>query len=81
MDNITVWIMGILVAFIAVSDIWLIRKYGKQATYSANIIRFFTKHKKGFVTGFLIGFVFGHLFWSMPTESVYPNKECKEVLK
>lgn len=78
MTNITVWIMGLMVLFIAISDVWLIRKYGKQATYSANIIRFWRKHKKGMIAGGLIMFVMGHLFWSMPTEDVYNNIECKK---
>lgn len=71
--------MAILVIFIAISDIYLIKKYGKQASYSANIIRFFYKHRKPFLMGFAIGVVFGHLFWSMDIRDVYYDLNCKPL--
>lgn len=78
MENLTVNIMAGLVLFIAISDIILIKVYGKPASYSANIIRWTYKHRKPFFVGFFVGVVFGHLFWSMPTDTVYENIECKE---
>ena len=62
--NTTLIIMLFLVVFVAVADVLLIWKKGKQASISAHIIRYSKKYPS---IPFLLGFVCGHLFWSMDT--------------
>jgi hypothetical protein len=60
--NITILFIFIIVASIAIFDVWIIMKKGKQESISAHIIR--ASHKYPSIP-FLAGFVCGHLFWSM----------------
>jgi TctA family transporter len=62
--NITLVFIAVLVIAIAVFDVWIIAKKGKQESISAHIIRMSYKYPS---IPFLIGFVCGHLFWSMNT--------------
>lgn len=55
-------VVGLLVVLIAVYDVWIILKKGKQESISAYIIRWSKQYPS---IPFLIGFVAGHLFWSM----------------
>lgn len=60
--NITLSFIGIVVVAIAVFDVWIIAKKGKQESISAHIIRLSHQYPS---IPFLVGFVAGHLFWSM----------------
>jgi hypothetical protein len=57
-------------------DVYIIYKKGKHASISAYLIRWFREYS---LVSFLTGMVMGHFFWSMPTENIYKNVECKEV--
>lgn len=74
--NLTVLFMSIGVACIAIFDVYIIYKKGKSESISAHIIR---GSKKYPLLVLIAGVVLGHLFWSMPTEAVYKNVECKKV--
>ena len=58
----------------AVYDVWTIAKRGKQTSISAFIIR--GSHKYPIIV-LLLGVLLGHLFWSMRTDDIYYNMECK----
>jgi predicted permease len=60
--NLTILFIFIVVAAIAIFDVWVIIKKGKQESISAHIIRLSRQYPS---IPFLIGFVCGHLFWSM----------------
>ena len=60
----------------AVFDVWVIAKKGNSESISAHIIRLARKWP---LFPLLSGILLGHFFWSMPTESVYKNTECKKV--
>lgn len=77
MNLTTIFILGTIAA-IAIFDVWIIAKKGKSESISAHIIR---ESKNYPLLVLLFGIVLGHLFWSMPTESIYKNVECKEKLK
>ena len=79
--NLTVAFLLSLVILITIFDVWIIAKKGKSESISAHIIRWTYKHKKPFYMGIAIGIVLGHLFWSMPTDSVYKNTKREEVIK
>ena len=64
--NLTILFCAIVVAAIAIFDVWIILKKGKQESISAHIIR--ASHKYPMLP-FLLGIVCGHLFWSMDTAS------------
>jgi hypothetical protein len=76
-----IFVVGIIVA-IAVFDIWIIWRDGKQASVSAWIIRYSKNYP---IFPFLLGVAMGHLFWSMSdfdwmlTEDVV--KACETYLK
>lgn len=72
--SITLLFIVLLVAAIAIFDVWVIAKKGKQESISAYIIRWSHKYPS---IPFLIGFVAGHLFWSMSDKDWMIN----EVLK
>lgn len=59
---ITVIFIIFLVAAIAVFDVWVIIKKGKQESISAYIIRWSKQYPS---IPFLLGYVMGHLTWSM----------------
>ena len=63
------------------SDIYIIKKKGKSASISASVIRVVNKNRLEFFIILSIGVVLGHLFWSMPTESVYKGAKCERVAK
>lgn len=69
--NITIAFIIFLVVIIAVFDVWVIAKKGKQESISAHIIRMSHKHPS---IPFLIGYVAGHLFWRMYDASVWGEK-------
>jgi predicted permease len=73
--NLTVLFIVVGVACIAIFDVYIIRKKGKQESISAHIIR---GSKKYPLLVLITGIVLGHLFWSMPTEDVQYNTECVE---
>ena len=62
--SITLIFIALLVAAIAIFDVWVILKKGKQESISAYIIRYSHKYPS---IPFLLGFLCGHLFWSMNT--------------
>lgn len=59
--------------FLALFDVYIIAKKGKQESISAYIIR---GSKKYPLMVLLFGILLGHLFWSMNTEDIYYNTEC-----
>lgn len=59
--------------FLALFDVYIIAKKGKQESLSAYIIR---GSKKYPLLVLLFGILLGHLFWSMQTEDIYYNTEC-----
>jgi hypothetical protein len=71
--NLTVAFIIFLVVIIAIFDVYIIAKKGKQESISAHIIRMSHQYPS---IPFLIGFVAGHLFWRMYDVAVYG-----EVLK
>jgi L-lactate permease len=71
--NLTVAFIIFLVVIIAIFDVYIIAKKGKQESISAHIIRISHKYPS---IPFLIGFTAGHLFWRMYDVAVYG-----EVLK
>ena len=76
-------ILGLVAVIIAVYDVWIIKKKGKQASISADIIRMSKKLPAiVFLIGLLLGFIFGHLFWSMDTFDWMPVdkiiERCRE---
>jgi hypothetical protein len=71
--NLTIAFIIFLVVIVAVFDVYIIAKKGKQESISAHIIRI--SHKYPSIT-FLLGFLCGHLFWRMNDIAVFG-----EVLK
>jgi TctA family transporter len=72
--SITLIFIFLIIAAIAIFDVWVIIKKGKQQSISAYIIRWSKQYPS---IPFLIGFVAGHLFWSMSDKDWMIN----EVLK
>lgn len=79
--NLTILVLAITFFGLIIFDVYVILKKGKSESISAHIIRFTYKHRKGFFMGLITGVICGHLFWSMPTDSVYKNVKCIEVTK
>lgn len=77
--TLTTLFMILIVLIIAVMDIYLIKKKGKPYSFSAYIIRYVNYNRLAFFTTLGVGIVMGHVFWSMKTEDIYKNVECKEV--
>ncbi len=71
--NITALIILITAVFLALFDVYIIAKKGKQESISAHIIR---GSKKYPLIVLCFGILLGHLFWSMKTEDIYYNTEC-----
>jgi len=71
--NLTVLIIVTTAIFLAIFDVYIIAKKGKQESISAHIIR---GSKKYPLVVLLFGILLGHLFWSMNTEDIYYNTEC-----
>jgi hypothetical protein len=67
-----------VIASIALFDVYIIYKNGKQESISAHIIR---GSKQYPLLVLIFGVVLGHLFWSMKTEDIYYNTKCVEVSK
>jgi len=75
----TWWFLTIIALVLIIFDIYIIKKKGKSGSISASVIRVVNKNRKEFFIVLSIGIVLGHLFWSMPTESVYKNVKCEKV--
>jgi len=71
--NLTVLFILIVIIIVAIYDVWVIKKKGKPESISAHIIRISKTYP---LITLLTGILLGHLFWSMPTESVYENMKC-----
>ena len=69
--NLTLIFIFSTIVAIAVFDIWVIAKKGKQESISAHIIRASHKHPS---IPFIAGYVCGHLFWKMYDVSVWGEK-------
>lgn len=74
--NLTILILIISALFLIVFDVYIIAKKGKHESISAYIIR---GSKKYPLMVLLFGVVLGHLFWSMKTEDIYKDVECKTI--
>lgn len=75
MDVTVVFIVAIAI-IIAVYDFYIIAKKGKHHSVSAVLIRWFRDYP---VITFMFGLLCGHLLWSMRTEDIYNDVECKKV--
>jgi len=65
----------VLVIVVAIFDVWIIAKKGKPASLSAEVIRISKAMP-------LVTLLFGILFWSMRTDDIYADVECKtKVIK
>jgi predicted permease len=71
--SLTAIFMISIVVIIALFDVYIIAKKGKQESISAYIIR---GSKNYPLLVLLFGILLGHLFWSMRTEDIYYNTEC-----
>lgn len=76
--NTTVIFIFIVIAAIAIFDVWVIWKKGKHESISAHIIR---SSKQYPLIVLLFGIVLGHLFWSMRTDDIYPEIKCVQDSK
>lgn len=74
--SITLVFIVTLVLLIAVFDVWVIYKKGKQESISAYLIRGSREYP---LIVFLCGIVAGHVLWSMKTEDIYYNTKCIET--
>ena len=72
--NLTTAIIVSALIGLVLFDFWVIAKKGKPESISAHIIRTFRKQP---LVLFLSGMLIGHLVWSMKTEDVYRDTECK----
>jgi len=70
-----IFIFSIIIS-VAVFDIVIIAKKGKQESISAYVIRASYKYP---LLVLITGIVLGHLFWSMKTQDWNPNIKCVEV--
>jgi hypothetical protein len=71
--------MFIIAIVMIVFDIYIIKKKGKSASISASVIRVVNANRLVFFLIFSLGVVCGHLFWAMPTESIYNDVKCEKV--
>lgn len=60
--NLTVATIFIVVAIIAIYDVWVIMARGKYESISAHLIRIFRAYP---LVTLILGIVLGHLTWSM----------------
>ena len=74
--SLTIIFLLTTASVIIVFDVYIIAKKGKSESISAYVIR---GSKKYPLLVLAFGILLGHLFWSMPTESVYKNIECKPI--
>jgi hypothetical protein len=74
--NLTVLFLIIIAVSLALFDVYIIWKKGKQESISAHIIR---GSKKYPLLVLLFGIVLGHLFWSMNIEDIYYNTKCEKT--
>ena len=74
--NITLIFIISTIVIIAIFDVWVIWKKGKSESISAHLIRM---TKKMPLIAFLFGILTGHLLWSMKTDDIYPDVECKKI--
>lgn len=77
---------GFVIVAIAVFDIYIIFKKGKEESISAYIIRGSRKMPLiVFSSGLIIGILLGHLLWSMDTFDWMPKEEiikkCESIFK
>ncbi len=79
--NLTLWVLLLNFIFLIIFDYWIIKKAGKEESISAYVIRFYYKNKKGFLIGVATGCLLGHFFWSMKTDDVYKDVECKPKME
>lgn len=73
--NLTLIFILALIVSVAVFDVVIIFKKGKQESISAHIIRASKKYPS---IPFLLGFLCGHLFWSMSDQD-WQIKDTKEI--
>lgn len=76
--SITAFFIIATVIIWAVFDVYIIVKKGKQESISAYIIRGSYKYP---LVVLCFGILLGHLFWSMRTEDIYYDVECKKIEK
>lgn len=71
--------LSALVLSVAIFDIYVIAKHGKQESISAYVIRGSKKYPlMVLIFGLSLGIVFGHLFWSMDSEDYMYPEDFKE---
>lgn len=74
--SITAIVMLSAAVFLALFDVYVIAKKGKQESISAYVIR---GSKKYPLLVLMFGILLGHLFWSMKTEDIYYGTKCFDV--
>jgi hypothetical protein len=74
--NLTLLFIGVIVALIAIFDVYIIAKKGKNESISAHVIR---GSKQYPLLVLILGVVLGHLFWPMATEDIYTDVKCEKV--
>lgn len=76
----TTWLfLTIIAGLMIIFDVYIIAKKGKSESISAHVIKVVNKDRKVFFLVLSLGIVLGHLFWAMPTESVYSDVECTKI--
>lgn len=71
--------LAIIAVAMIVFDVYIIAKKGKSESISAYVIKVVNRDRMTFFLVLCLGIVLGHLFWSMPTESIYDNVECTKI--
>jgi hypothetical protein len=74
--SLTIKFMITVAAIAILFDIYIMIKKGKSASISAYVIRGAKDYP---LVAYAFWFLMGHLFWSMPTESVYQDVKCEKV--
>lgn len=74
------WLFLLIIAVLMIAfDVYIISKKGKSESISAKVIKVVNRDRLTFFIVLSIGIVLGHLFWAMPTESIYSDVECEKV--
>lgn len=76
--SLTIIVIFSTAIFLTIYDIFIIEKQGKSESISAYVIR---GSKKYPAIVLCFGILLGHLFWSMKTDDIYKNVECKNIKK
>lgn len=76
--NLTGYLLMASVFIIAIYDVFIIQKGGKEASISQVLIDYSYQYPIGV---FALGVVCGHLFWRMPDKYKIDKKEYEKILE